>query len=53
MTTSTDISQDLKDAGFVFREPDPNDPRLKEVQEICDKYVIDLKDCEDADDSPR
>lgn len=49
-----DLSQDLKEAGFVYKESDPNDPRFKEVQELLkDKYTIDLRDFEDADDSAR
>jgi len=32
----TDICQSLKDAGFIYREPDENDPRF---QEFKNKFV--------------
>lgn len=29
-----DISQDLKNNGFVYRTPDKNDPRFKECEKM-------------------
>ena len=45
------ISQDLKDAGFVYREVDKNHPKYELAKKICEEsYIIDMTGSEYDDE---